>query len=473
MKRHFKNRLFTLIILLSTSLLNAQNGEQLFKAKCNTCHIVDKNSVGPILKGTKQKWIDASEGEMIYDWVKNSQNLIASGKSKTALEVQNFSKSAMTPQAVSNEEIDAILNYVDTYTPPDPVVTDTITTDGVVPTLVPNYKENLTLFYYLLTSIIVLLLGIIIMSSSINALIRSDYFMKKLRENEDKGKSILPTIIVLVGVFTLFSVNDVYAFSYFGPGEAEVGMPWLKVENSDLYAMIVVDLILVSVLLYLRRMFKEFLLLARPEKAKATTEELKPAFSKLNKILTDVVPIEEEESILMHHEYDGIRELDNNLPPWWVWGFYATILFSVIYIFNYHILGTADLQTKEYEKSVAEAKKEVDAYLTKMAMNVDETNVTIMTANADLSAGKALFEINCIACHNPKGEGNIGPNLTDDFWIYSPDVKNVFKTIKLGTANGMPEHASKLNPIQLQQVSSFALSLPFTKGKEPEGKEFK
>lgn len=459
------------MILLSATLVNAQDGGQLFKAKCNTCHIVDKNSTGPILKGAKQKWTDAGEGEMLYEWVKNSQNLIASGKSKTAMEVQNFSASAMTPQAVTNEEIDAILNYVDTYTPPAPIIDGT---PGVLPpTIVTNYEENLTLFYWLLTSVILLLLGIIVMSSSINMLIRSDYFKKKLAENEEKGKAILPTIIALVGVFTLFNVNDLHAFTFMGPGEAEEGMPWLKVENSDLYAMVVVDLILIGVLLYLRRMFKDFLVMARPEKAKTAAEEVAPALKKLNRILTDVVPIEEEQTILMHHEYDGIRELDNNLPPWWVWGFYATIIFSVIYIFNYHILGTADLQTQEYDRSVAEAKKEVDAYLNKMAMNVDETNATVMTANSDLSAGKALFEINCIACHNPKGEGNIGPNLTDDFWIYSPDVKDIFKLVKLGNANGMPEHASKLNPIQIQQVASFVLSLPYTKGKEPQGKEVK
>jgi cytochrome c oxidase cbb3-type subunit 3 len=473
MKRHFKNKLFTLMILLSATMVNAQDGGQLFKAKCNTCHIVDKNSTGPILKGAKQKWTDAGEAEMLYEWVKNSQNLIATGKSKVAMEVQNFSASAMTPQAVTNEEIDAILNYVDTYTPPAPVVGDSTTVGALSPTIVPNYKENLTLFYWLLASIIVLLLGIIVMSSSINTLIRSDYFKKKLAENEEKGKAILPTIIALVGVFTLFSVNDVHAFSYMGPGEAEEGMPWLKVENSDLYAMIVVDLILISVLLYLRRMFKDFLVMARPEKAKTTVEEVAPALKKLNKILTDVVPIEEEQTILMNHEYDGIRELDNNLPPWWVWGFYATIIFAVVYIFNYHILGTADLQAQEYNRSVAEAKKEVDAYLSKMAMNVDETSATVMTEKSDLSAGKTLFEINCIACHNPKGEGNIGPNLTDDFWIYSPDVKDIFKLVKLGNANGMPEHASKLNPIQIQQVASFVLSLPYTKGKEPQGKEFK
>jgi cytochrome c oxidase cbb3-type subunit 3 len=235
--------------------------------------------------------------------------------------------------------------------------------------------------------------------------------------------------------------------------------------------MVVINLILLGVLFYMRRMFKEFLSMVRAEKT--AIEEAPAAIKKINQVLTDAVPIEEEHTILMQHEYDGIRELDNNLPPWWVWGFYATIIFAVVYLFNYHILGTADLQTEEYNKEIAQAKKDVDAYLAKMAMNVDETNATLMTEAKDLSAGKALFETNCVTCHNPKGEGNIGPNLTDNFWIYGPDVKDLFKTVKLGTPNGMPEHASKMNPIQLQQVSSYVLSLPFTKGpKGPEGKEY-
>jgi cytochrome c oxidase cbb3-type subunit III len=221
----------------------------------------------------------------------------------------------------------------------------------------------------------------------------------------------------------------------------------------------------------LRNLFKEFMQMIVPEKAK----EVKKVFAikKLNKVLTDVVEIEDEASILMDHEYDGIRELDNNLPPWWVWMFYATIIFGVIYIFNYHIFGTSDLQIKAYDKEMAQAKKDVDAYLSKMAMNVDETNATLLTDAKDIAAGKGIFETNCVICHNPKGEGNIGPNLTDKFWIYGNEVKVLFKTIKLGTANGMPEHASKLNPIQIQQAASFVLSLPYTQGKEPQGEEIK
>lgn len=475
MKSYFKNITIAVALIIGTDATFAQDGANLFKAKCNTCHMVDKNSTGPLLKGVKQKWADAGEGELIYEWVKNPQNLIASGKSKVAMESKNFSPTDMTPQAVSTEEIDAILDYVDNYQPPVETTTGTPNgTESTTPVVtVPNYEENLTLFYWLLTSALVLLIGIIVMSTSITTLIKSDYFKKKLAEKKENNNSgIITTVAVLIGSMLFISFNNTAsAFTFHQAGEAGEDMPYLLVENSDLYAMIAINLILLGVLFYMRRMFKEFLSMVRTEKA--PIEEAPAAIKKINQVLTDAVPIEEEHTILMQHEYDGIRELDNNLPPWWVWGFYATIIFSVVYLFNYHVLGTADLQTEEYNKEMAQAKKDVDAYLAKMAMNVDETNATLLTEAKDLSAGKALFETNCVTCHNPKGEGNIGPNLTDNFWIYGPDVKDLFKTIKLGTPNGMPEHASKMNPIQLQQVSSFVLSLPFSKGpKGPEGKEY-
>ena len=149
--------------------------------------------------------------------------------------------------------------------------------------------------------------------------------------------------------------------------------------------------------------------------------------------------------------------------------FYATIVFAVVYLFNYHILKTGDLQYQAYDKEIKQADAQVKAYLEANAMNVDETTVTLMTDAAELGKGKALFETNCVTCHNPKGEGNIGPNLTDKNWIYGFDIKEVFKTVKTGTPNGMPEHGSKFNPVQIQQVVSFVLSLPEAKGKAPQG----
>ena len=457
------------IALLSSLSLNAQDGAALFKAKCNTCHMVDKNSTGPLLKGAKQKWNDAGEGELIYEWVKNPQTLIASGKSKMANEIKSFSPTDMSPQSVTKEEIDAILNYIDTYQAATvPAVGVATTVDGTTtpePLVVADYEQNLTLFYWLLASIVVLLIAIIVLSGSIASLVRSDYFLKKL--NAHKGSKTL-SIVLVVGLFSLFNPTSSYALTFMKAGEATEGIPWLKVETTDLYFMVAINLILLGVVFYLRNMFNQFIEMVRPPQKQVESVSLK----KINALLTDAVAIEEEHTILMQHEYDGIRELDNNLPPWWVWGFFATIFFAIVYLFNYHVFKSSDLQYKAYDKEMAQAKKDIDAYLSKMAMNVDETNATLLTDQGALSSGKALFDANCVVCHNPKGEGNIGPNLTDDSWIYGPDVKDLFKTIKYGTPNGMPEHQSKLNPVQLQQVASYILSLPYTKGKEPQGKEY-
>jgi cytochrome c oxidase cbb3-type subunit 3 len=207
------------------------------------------------------------------------------------------------------------------------------------------------------------------------------------------------------------------ALSFNGPGEAEGDAPWLLVENGDIYLLIAVNLFLVGIVFYLKSMFNRLLNMVYQRKVNEKIQKVKP-LKKLNQVLTDVVPIEEEYKILMDHEYDGIRELDNNLPPWWVWMFFATVIFAVVYLLNYHVFKTGDLQVKAYEKEIKRSEKEVKAYLSKMSMNVDETNATLMVDAGDLDKGKAIFETNCVTCHNPKGEGNIGPNLTDKNWIY-------------------------------------------------------
>lgn len=444
----------------------AAQGEQLFKAKCNTCHLLEKNSTGPNLKGVKQKWTDAGETELLYDWVKGSGGLIASGKSKMANEIKGFSATEMPPQVVSNEEVDAILGYVDAYVA-EVAPTSTTDTPAGEPVIkyVPNYKDNLDIFYWLLVGIFIELVGILIIANSIITLVKSEYFQKKLAAKKDNG-TIVKAIIVLVTFGLMATQNSSYALQFTSPGESKEATLWLLVENTDLYFLIVINIILVGIIVYLKGMFKNFLNMIKTEQEKAAET---PALKKINHILTDVVPIEEESKIMLHHEYDGIRELDNNLPPWWVWGFFATIVFAFIYIFNYHILGTSDLQIKAYEKDIQKSEKEVKAYLSKMAMNVDETNATLMTEAGDIASGKSIFQTNCVTCHKDKGQGDIGPNLTDKSWIYGYDIKDIFKTVKLGTANGMPEHNSKLNPIQIQQVASFVLQLKETAGKEAQG----
>lgn len=483
MKRVFKQTIgLALGMLLLGLQATAQDGEALFKAKCSVCHMVDKNSTGPMLKGVKQKWNDAGEGDLLYKWVENPEGLIASGSSKMAAAIKDFSPSSMTPQQVSKEETDAILDYVDNYVkaevaPPGPGQPVSPGGSGEV-TVVPNYEENLQLFYFLLGITGILLLAIVMISRTTISFVKSDYFKSKMQaksetEKEETNGSNAGGILGGIGVliiglgYTMFT-NTSYALSFTAPGTSEEKSEWLLVENSDIYLMVIINVLLLFVLLYLRNMFNAFVRMTKTEEQLAKAAKATKKF-KWNKVLTDAVPIEEEKDILMHHEYDGIQELDNNLPPWWVYGFYATIVFSVIYLFNYHVFRTSDLQAAEYDKSVAAAQVEIDAYKKKMAMDVDETNATLLTDASALASGKKLFDANCVVCHNPKGEGNIGPNLTDKHWIYGFDIKDVFKTIKLGAPNGMPEHASKLNPIEIQQVSSYVLELPETPGKEAQG----
>ena len=455
-----------LILIASTQNLWAIDGAGLFKSRCNTCHMVDKNSTGPKLQGVKQKWTDAGEGENLYKWVHNSTELISSGKSALAKEISGFSATAMPAQALSNEEIDAVFSYIDSYVAPvETKGTVSDTTVVLEPQLTTDYKGNLSIFNWLMVLTFILILAVIVMAGTIMTLMKSDYFKNKLKEINAKPNLLI--LIISTGAF-LFSTNS-YALNYVGPGEGAKDGPWLLVETTDLLAILVIDIILLVVVLYLRHLFGQMLAMVKP---KAQVEEVVPtvtSFQKVNKVLTDAVPIEEEHTILMEHEYDGIQELDNNLPPWWVWGFYATIVFAFIYLFNYHILGTSDLQIKAYDKEMKMAEKDVQAYLEKMAMNVDESSVTALTSGSDLAAGANLFATNCVACHLAKGQGEIGPNLTDKTWIYGYDIKAVFKTVKYGTANGMPEHSSKFNPVQIQQVASYILTLPETPGKAPQG----
>ncbi|HTO38907.1 MAG TPA: cbb3-type cytochrome c oxidase N-terminal domain-containing protein [Brumimicrobium sp.] len=335
--------------------------------------------------------------------------------------------------------------------------------------IVPDYDKNFKLFMGMTALLIVLLLAIYIVAKSISNLTGSDKYKAKLlakSEADSKaGGTSAMAIVLLVGML-LFGSNAM-ALS-FTPG---TGGPWLKVENADLIWMLFINLALVGMYFYMKSVMNQLIENTLPKAEIAAKQEAKNSWFKINKILTDVVPIEEEESIIMDHEFDGIRELDNNLPPWWVALFWITIIFSIGYVLHYHVFKTGDLQIAEYEKAMEESEKKVQEYLTLNAMNVDENTATVMTESSDLSAGKILYNDNCVVCHKANGEGDIGPNLTDDYWLYSNDIKDIFKVIKSGTSKGMPEHGSRFNPIQIQQVSSYILTLEYAEGKEPEGEK--
>jgi cytochrome c oxidase cbb3-type subunit 3 len=187
--------------------------------------------------------------------------------------------------------------------------------------------------------------------------------------------------------------------------------------------------------------------------------------------------ISQEQDIDLSHDYDGISELDNKLPPWWILAFSLTILFSFVYMYRYHVSHSAPLQIEELEIAIKKGEAEKAAYLAKNASNVDENTVVMLDAGG-IASGKTLFAANCIACHGNAGEGNaVGPNLTDDYWIHGGKISDVFKTIKYGvTEKGMRSWKDDMSPVQMAQLSSYIMSLKGTNppnAKEPQGELFK
>ena len=183
-------------------------------------------------------------------------------------------------------------------------------------------------------------------------------------------------------------------------------------------------------------------------------------YKNLLKSLTRTQPIENEGQLLLEHDYDGIKELDNTLPPWWVYLFYGCIVFSAVYLIRFEIMG-GDNQEMELKKEMAQAKIDVAEYMKTAPDLMDEKSVTLLTDAASLAEGKTIFTTNCVACHRADGGGNIGPNLTDNHWILGGGIKNVFHTITNGgrDGKGMIAWKATLKPKEIQKVASYVLSL--------------
>lgn len=176
----------------------------------------------------------------------------------------------------------------------------------------------------------------------------------------------------------------------------------------------------------------------------------------------------EERDLELDHNYDGIKELDNKLPPWWLYTFYATIIFAFGYMAYYHIFD-GDSQVTEFEKEMAAAQIAVEEYKKNAPDLVDAESVVALTDAGDIEKGNALYQINCMACHAADGGGGIGPNLADEYWILGGGIKNIFHTISEGgrAGKGMIAWKSTLSPTEIQQVSSYILALKETTPASP------
>lgn len=194
---------------------------------------------------------------------------------------------------------------------------------------------------------------------------------------------------------------------------------------------------------------------------------------RIYKKLLGTRPMEEEGEIILDHNYDGIKELDNKLPPWWLYGFYATIIFGFVYLAKYHIFQGED-QATEFVNEMEEARLAVEAYKATAKDLVDASTVELLSEDSDIAAGRGLFVKNCAVCHLPSGGGATGPNLTDEYWILGGGTGNIFNTISEGgrSGKGMVPWKNTFSPNEIAQLGSFILSLQGTNpenGKPAEG----
>ena len=257
----------------------------------------------------------------------------------------------------------------------------------------------------------------------------------------------------LIFVFILFLVTDVFA-----AGESDFPPNYY-----DTVALILLVFIVIALL--------SIIYFEGKPKAKVEKTKKDSLLAKIRHALTKSTPIEREADIMLDHDYDGIKELDSKIPPWFSWLFILTILFGVYYMLNYHVFASGKVSQEEYEQEMKAAAEKKEALIKSGAL-VNEETVTQLTDPADLQTGKQIFETNCIACHAADGGGIVGPNLTDKYWIHGGGIKNVFKTIKYGVPDkGMISWQSQLNAKQIQDVASYVLSLQGTKPANPKPPE--
>jgi cytochrome c oxidase cbb3-type subunit III len=176
------------------------------------------------------------------------------------------------------------------------------------------------------------------------------------------------------------------------------------------------------------------------------------------------------ELLIPNHEADGIHELDNLLPRWWVWLFYLTILFSAGYMGYYHVLKAGELQAAEYSRESRHGDEIKAASLAKFEASIG--NLTPDSDKAVFGKGQMVYAQMCAPCHRPDGGGLVGPNLTDDYWIHGSNYVDTVKTI----VNGVPEKGmltwrGVLKPNEIQSVASYIYTLRGTKPPNPKVRE--
>jgi cytochrome c oxidase cbb3-type subunit 3 len=317
---------------------------------------------------------------------------------------------------------------------------------------------------------LLLLLIAVILGNTLRAAIKY-YHEKNIAESRrnSSGSQTIKSLLFLVGCMLAASYPALAQDAAGSAGPSSI--PESVVVRWILYMVIAIELI---VIVFFARWIR--LMTGIDVQRKASAPERKFNFTKFWERINRFKPIEEEADLDTGHSYDGIRELNNVTPPWFIAAFVLTIVVGMGYLWRYHVAKSAPLQIEEYNNEVAEAKIRQAEFLKTQANNVDENTVKMLGAN-DIAAGQALYTANCVACHGAHGQGGVGPNLTDDYWLHKGGVKHVFYSIKYGwTDKGMKSWKEDFSPNQIAQIASYVVSLKGTKPenpKEPQGDIYK
>ena len=184
---------------------------------------------------------------------------------------------------------------------------------------------------------------------------------------------------------------------------------------------------------------------------------------------------EYKDPLLLDHEADGIRELDNKLPRWWVWLFYCTILFAALYLSYYHVFAKGNLATKGQMQTEYNAEMEIGDAIKAATMTRFESDFATLQPSKDTDAqarGKKTFVLLCAPCHRPDAGGLVGPNLTDDYWIHGSNFVDNVKTIWNGVPEkGMITWKKMLKPTEVYDVASYIYTLRGTHPPNPKPPE--
>ncbi|WP_177191803.1 cbb3-type cytochrome c oxidase N-terminal domain-containing protein [Parafilimonas terrae] len=311
--------------------------------------------------------------------------------------------------------------------------------------------------------------------------------VQQAKANLKKIKKSTATKLVSALLFVFLSsslfAQDAVVTDDAAAGKTEIVKAAIPLSSTSFYVLVSVIgveiIILISIIGQVKSLMKanEEAPVAENAIAVETTEEQLFSIKKIWGKLNSFKPIQEEADIEMSHDYDGIRELDNRLPPWWLYGFYICIIFAVVYLWRFHVSHTGPSSVQELEIAMHQAEEQRAGFLAKSKNNVDENTVTQLTEASDIDAGKKVFTSMCAACHAADGGGGVGPNLTDDYWLHGGSIKDIFKTITYGWPDkGMKSWKDDYSPLQIQQIASYVMSLHGTKPatpKEPQGDLYK